>query len=48
MVAYWQNLTFCFVKENVKNGIYRVFFWRKKWLTLGQCGTYHYNFCMTA
>jgi hypothetical protein len=32
MVGYWANLTFLFGKENVKNGLYGVFFLRKKWL----------------
>jgi hypothetical protein len=38
MVGYWTNLTFFFGKENVKFGIYEIFFWQKSgcdWVSVG-------------
>ena len=41
-------LTFYFVRENVRNGIWGPSIYQKKWLLLGPCKTCKYNFCMTA
>ena len=40
MVGYFENLTFLFGKENVKNGIYGLSFLRKSgcdWVSVGPC-----------